>query len=495
MTKAKRSKRPAATKKGASRKAASEKKAASGKKAAAGKKPASTKKATAGKKPASTQKAVAKKPARKKTAARKKAATVRARGKKPAAGAAARTRRAAGAPEVTSGAPGVSSVAPGASSRAAFAPMPRLEPIEAPEATCFGLVDEDGAPRVKKVLAEARIDAAGLRQIFRTMIRVRALDERMMRLQRQGRVGFYGACTGQEAVPIATAEALEASDWIFPALREGPAMLHRGFDLVKYVCQIYGNAGDVLKGRQMPSHMSDRGVHQVSWSSVIGPQISQAVGVAYAARLKGDPTVAVAFMGDGATSSNDFHTGLNFAGVWQVPVIFICQNNHWSISVPTAQQTASATIAQKALAYGLPGYRVDGNDALAVHRAVNEAADRARRGGGPSFIECVTYRIGAHSSSDDPRVYRDEGEVDVWRARDPVDRLRAFLKSTRSLTDAEEQAWIDAAREEVAAAVKAAESMGPPDLDTLFGDVYANAPWHLREQAEAMREAMEREEG
>src|SRR5207253_6055804 len=219
-----------------------------------------------------------------------------------------------------------------------------------------------------------------LLRLYREMLRLRTLDERMMTLQRQGRVGFYGACTGQEAAALASAIALESSDWIFPALREGGAMLLRGFPLVPYLCQVFGNSGDETKGRQMPSHMAARSVNQVSWSSCIGTQLPHAVGAAWAAKLQRHDTVVMAFLGDGATSSADFHTAMNFAGVFKVPVVFVCQNNHWSISVPTHQQTASESIAVKARAYGFPGVKIDGNDVEEVYRTAREAVDRARAG-------------------------------------------------------------------------------------------------------------------
>src|SRR6476646_1754230 len=184
------------------------------------------------------------------------------------------------------------------------------------------------------------------------MVRIRLLDERMMLHQRQGRVGFYGACTGQEATPIAVAESLEKEDWIFPSLREQCCMLQRGFPLVPFLGQVFGNSGDPCKGRQMPSHQADRRVNQVSWSSVIGTQLPQAVGAAMAAKIKGDKRVIVGFVGDGGTSSSDFHMAMNFAGVFKPPVVLICQNNQWAISVPAAKQTAAPTIAIKARAYG-----------------------------------------------------------------------------------------------------------------------------------------------
>src|SRR6267378_1427749 len=309
-----------------------------------------------------------------------------------------------------------------------------------------------------------------LLRLYREMVRLRTLDERMMTLQRQGRVGFYGACTGQEAATLASAIALEANDWIFPALREGGAMLLRGFPLVPYLCQIFGNAGDETKGRQMPSHMASRSVNQVSWSSCIGTQLPQAVGAAMAARIKGDRTVVAAYLGDGATSEGDFHVAMNFAGVFKPPVVFVCQNNHWAISVPTSKQTASESIAVKAVAYGFPGVKVDGNDAVAVYGAVKEAVDRARGGGGPTLVECETYRIGAHSSSDDPTRYRDEREVELWRKRDPIERLRARLGEGGLWTDHQDQELRARLLDEVNAAIAEAEQKPDPPREGLYED-------------------------
>lgn len=318
--------------------------------------------------------------------------------------------------------------------------------------------------------------------IYRGMLRIRLLDERMMLHQRQGRIGFYGACTGQEATPVAVAEAIEDSDWIFPGLREGAAMLQRGYPLVPYLGQVFGNSGDPCKGRQMPSHQADRRVNQVSWSSVIGTQWSQAVGAAMAAKLKGDRTVVVGFIGDGGTSSAEFHQGMNFAGVFKPPVVLVCQNNQWAISVPASKQTASETIAIKARAYGIPGERIDGNDALAVYLATKAAADRARRGGGPTFLEALTYRIGAHSSSDDPSRYRDPREVDAWIARDPIKALRATLVGAGCLDEKADARMREELSEEIAASVAEAEALPPPALSTMFEDVYASDPPVSREQ-------------
>ncbi len=321
---------------------------------------------------------------------------------------------------------------------------------------------------------------------YREMRRLRAIDARMIVLQRQGRVGFYGACTGQEAVPIATGLALAEADWVFPALREQSVMLVRGFPLKQFIAQVFGNSGDVLKGRQMPSHHSGRSVNQVSWSSCIGPQIPQAVGAAWAMKLRKDPAVSVGFMGDGATSQPDFHNAMNFAARFKVPCLLICQNNHWSISVPTEKQTASRTLAIKGRAYGIPSVRVDGNDLLAVYKVILAAAARARSGGGATFIEALTYRIGAHSTSDDPTRYRSNEEVEAWAKKDPLDRLRKHLVHLGLVTDAGDASLDAELTADIQAAVNEVEQMPPPPRASLFEDVYAELPWNLREQAEAL---------
>jgi pyruvate dehydrogenase E1 component alpha subunit len=263
-------------------------------------------------------------------------------------------------------------------------------------------------------------------------------------------------------------------------------MLLRGFPMVPYLCQVFGNSGDETKGRQMPSHMASRSVNQVSWGSCIGTQLPQAVGAAMAAKIKGDRTVIAAYLGDGATSEGDFHVAMNFAGVFRAPVVFICQNNHWAISVPTAKQTASESIAIKAQAYGFPGVKVDGNDAVAVYEAVRAAVERARSGGGPSLVECETYRIGAHSSSDDPTRYRDEGEVETWRKRDPIEILRGRLKAMGLWSATDEDALRARLLTEVNAAIAEAEQKPDPPRESLFEDVYSTLPWSLREQRDEM---------
>ncbi len=326
-----------------------------------------------------------------------------------------------------------------------------------------------------------------LERAYREMHRVRLLDARMTALQRQGRVGFYGAAHGQEAVPIATALAMRDEDWVFPALREQSVMLVRGFPLRTFVAQIFGNSGDVLKGRQMPSHMSGRAVHQVSWSSCIGTQLPHAIGAAWAMLARKTGAVAVAFLGDGATSHGDFHAAMTFAAAWKAPAVLVCQNNQWSISVPVERQTAARTLAIKARAYGIPGVRVDGNDVLAVYAAVRTALDRARAGQGTTFIEAVTYRMGPHSTSDDPTLYRSESDKIAWAAKDPLDRLRRHLAGLGLVSDASDAALRAELAAEIASAIDASEALPPPALETLVEDVYAAVPPALRQELDWLK--------
>jgi pyruvate dehydrogenase E1 component alpha subunit/2-oxoisovalerate dehydrogenase E1 component alpha subunit len=324
------------------------------------------------------------------------------------------------------------------------------------------------------------------------MLKMRVLDQRMLSLQRQGRIGFYGTATGEEAAITGSAYALRDTDWIFPALRQTGVSLWRGTTVQQIVCQLIGNSGDVLLGRQMPCHFSDRKVRSVAWSSVIGTQLVHAMGAAWAAKIQKHDTVMMGYLGDGASSSADFHAAANFAGVFKLPVVFFCQNNQWAISVPLAMQTASESIAIKAQAYGFPGARVDGNDLLAVIAATREAVERARSGGGPTLVEAVTFRMGGHSSSDDPTRYRDPQIVGDWEQRDPLTRLRAWLGATGVLAAGDEERWTKELNDEIGAAITAAEALPPPPIESMFGDVYKEMPRHIEEQ---MRYAVAMGEG
>jgi pyruvate dehydrogenase E1 component alpha subunit/2-oxoisovalerate dehydrogenase E1 component alpha subunit len=347
-------------------------------------------------------------------------------------------------------------------------------------ATLEQVLDPAGQP----VAAVPAIPKDDLLRMYRAMLLMRTLDGRMLSLQRQGRVGFYGTATGQEAAVIGSAWALRPTDWVFPALREMGVSLWRGTTVRDIVCQLMGNQGDVLSGRQMPCHFSDRRVNTVAWSSCIATQLVHAMGAAWAAQIQRHDTVCAGYLGDGASSSPDFHAALNFAGVFKLPVVFICQNNQWAISVPLSRQTASASIAIKATAYGFEGVRVDGNDLLAVAGATRRAVDQARAGGGPTLVECVTFRMGGHSSSDDPTRYRPAELVTEWERRDPLARMRAWLASQGLLDAGQEERWVQEMNEMIGAAVKEAESLPPPPVESIFTDVYAQMPAHIREQME-----------
>jgi 2-oxoisovalerate dehydrogenase E1 component alpha subunit len=346
--------------------------------------------------------------------------------------------------------------------------------------------DDGSADPAEVVLSDDRaVD------LYRFMILSRELDERMVQLQRQGRIGFYIGAIGEEATVIGTVAGMQDQDWLFPSYREHAGALYRGMPLVTFVCDLLGNAGDRMLGHQMPCHEAWAKGHFVSISAPIATQVPQAVGAAWAARIKGDDMVSLTWFGEGATSANDFHTGANFAGVHRVPVIMACRNNGWAISVPRELQTASETIAQKAVAYGIHGERVDGNDLLAVHAATRRARARAAAGEGPTLLECVTYRVEGHSTSDDPRAYRSADEVERWRARDPILRLGRYLgwKKLLGATDAERMRT--EAREQVRRAVEEAEAFAAkPALETLFEGVYAEPLWQQREQLEEIRAAI-----
>jgi pyruvate dehydrogenase E1 component alpha subunit len=321
-----------------------------------------------------------------------------------------------------------------------------------------------------------------LLRIHKTMTLARALDERGMRYQRQGRLGFYLPHSGEEGLAVGSAYPLRQDDWLFPSYRIVGAALWRGAQLDSLVANCYGNADDNAKGRQMPVHYSLAEINWVSISSPLGTQIVQAAGTARAMQIQKKDSVAATWFGDGTTSGNDFHTGMNFAGVWKAPCIFFCQNNQWAISTPLSQQCGTDRLVDKAIGYGMPGVRVDGNDVLAVIQVMRQAVDRARSGGGPTFIEALSFRMGPHSSSDDPTRYRATSVVDEWARKDPLARFRNFLLREKVLTEDEIKPVEDECAAEVAAAFKRQESVPKPDLETLFTDVYAEMPEPLREQ-------------
>jgi 2-oxoisovalerate dehydrogenase E1 component alpha subunit len=321
---------------------------------------------------------------------------------------------------------------------------------------------------------------------YRQMVQTRALDEKLTVLQRQGRVGFHVGSLGEEATIVGAAVALRKQDWIFPCYREFGAALARGFELQMFMDNMFGNERDTVKGRQMPDHYTSREHRFVSISSPVGTQITQAVGFSWAAKLRKDDLAALTFFGDGATSSSEFHAGMNFAGVFKTPTVFLCRNNGWAISVPLERQTATATFAEKAAAYGVPGVRVDGNDTFAVVEAVRTALARASRGEGATLIEALTYRMGGHSTNDDPNAYRGTEALEAWRSRDPLALLRAYLEVQGAWSAKDETEWRADIDARFRAAVQSSEAQPKPSLSSMFDDVFAELPWHLREQRETL---------
>ncbi|MFT5284002.1 MAG: pyruvate dehydrogenase E1 component alpha subunit [Planctomycetota bacterium] len=328
---------------------------------------------------------------------------------------------------------------------------------------------------------DPKLSAEFHRELLFHMLRVRGVDERMLKLQRAGRIGFVGSMYGLEAAMIGSAAALEPQDWLWSGLREGGAALMRGLPLYEYIAQMYGNGSDTAKGRQMCNHHQHVESHYPSWSSVIGTQIPHGVGAAYASKLRGENAVHAVYFGDGATSSNGFHSGLNFAAVWKAPVVFMCVDNGWAISVPSKNQTAGEYVA-RGDAYGMEAHEVDGNDVLATFEASRVLVERARTENKPALLVIKTYRMSGHSSSDDPTVYRDQAEVDHWAKLDPLDRFETYLTSIGQLKPdglkelyTEVIAEIDAESNRQEAAPKMA-------LRSLVDDVYANVPNHLQRQ-------------
>lgn len=322
---------------------------------------------------------------------------------------------------------------------------------------------------------EPAIEAAELIKLYDTMLLARRLDERLLDLQRQGRIGTFPPIKGQEAAHLGAAARLKPTDWMVPSFRETAAELWRGRTIENI---IIANNGFEEAGLLPPESRT------MPIAIPVASQIPHAVGLAWAAKYRQRDEVVMAFFGDGATSEGDFHEGLNFAAVFQVPAVFVCQNNHWAISVPLKQQTHSPTLAQKAVAYGMPAMQVDGNDLLAVYVAVGEAVERARAGGGPTFIECVTYRLIMHTTADDPTRYRSAEEVQRWEKRDPLPRFERYLRDKGVLTEERIESLHSRVIEEIQAAVQRAEgqmkNMGDPLK--MFDNLYDRLPPYLEEQ-------------
>ena len=333
----------------------------------------------------------------------------------------------------------------------------------------------------------------GLLHCYRTMLMVRAFDDTAMKLQRSGRIGFSIPNRGIEATQVGAASALKTSDWIFPSYRDFGMPIYHGVEVVEMMHNMFGNALDSAKGRQMPVHFSfEDPIRFVSISSPIGTHIPQGVGAAHAMKLRGEDSVALISFGDGGTSSLGFHSGLNFAGVWKSPAVFLCQNNGYAISMPTEKQTASDGFAVKGEAYGVRGVVVDGNDLLAVREVTREAVARARAGEGPTLIEALTFRMGGHSTSDDPTRYVPEALVAEWEKKDPVPRFEAYLASRGLWKEGDREALYEECMAEVKEAADVAQATEAPSLETIFSDVYEEVPDHIRAQGEAAFDLLRR---
>jgi len=324
-----------------------------------------------------------------------------------------------------------------------------------------------------------------LLRCYRAMLQVRAFDKICLNLQRSGRIGFSIPNKGIEATQVGAASALKRTDWLFPSYRDFGMALYHDVPPVEMMHNMFGNAKDSAKGRQMPVHFSFVDpIHFYSISSPIGTHLPHAVGAAFAMKERGEDNVALVSFGDGGTSSIGFHSGMNFAGVWKVPVVFLCQNNQWAISCPSSEQTASESYAAKGVAYGVPGVVVDGNDLLAVRKHVLEAVDRARAGEGPTIIEAKTFRLGGHSTSDDPSRYVPKEELEEWTKKDPIPRFEKYLAGCGIWTPETGEKMMKEAEDECAAAAREAQEVPRPGLETIFSDVYADVPAHIRRQGE-----------
>ena len=340
---------------------------------------------------------------------------------------------------------------------------------------------------------DPRLSPDVLRRMLRSMVLLRAFDERMFRAQRQGKTSFYMKATGEEAVAVAAAYALDRDDMCFPSYRQQGLLIARDWSLVDMMNQIYSNSADRLQGKQLPIMYSAREAGFFSISGNLTTQYPQAVGWAMASAAKGDTRIAAVWCGEGSTAEGDFHSACTFASVYRAPVVMNVVNNQWAISSFSGFAGAEATtFAARAVGYGIAGLRVDGNDALAVYAATQWAAERARTNQGPTLIEHFTYRAEGHSTSDDPTQYRSAGEPNAWPLGDPIRRLKDHLIGLREWDEERHAAQDKECAEQVRAAQKEAEKNGilghglHQPLDTLFDGVFEEMPWHLREQQAQM---------
>ncbi len=341
------------------------------------------------------------------------------------------------------------------------------------------ILDKGGKVVAPKL--EPKLPAELLKKIYYTMVLSRLADDRFLKLQRGGRIGTFAPSVGQEAAQAGSAAALENDDWTVHSFREQAAYLFRGLPLEKIILYFGGDA----RGNRIPD-----GMNVLPMAVPVATQVLHAVGIAWAAKAKKEKSAVMCYFGDGATSEGDFYEGLNFAGVMKAPVVFVCQNNQYAISVPRGKQTAAKTLAQKSIACGFPGIQVDGNDALAMYAACREAVERARSGGGPTLIEAYTYRMWMHTTADDPKKYRSSQEEEEWKGKDPIKRMRNYLAGKGIWSEEFEKETQQKALAEIDKAVKAAEAITPPKPDDLFDYMFAEITPELAGQKAYLKKAL-----
>lgn len=320
-----------------------------------------------------------------------------------------------------------------------------------------------------------------------TILTTRIIDERMITLQRQGTISFAMSSFGEEACAVGSAAALESGDWMYPQYREAGIMFWRGCSPQEYIHHMFCNSRDSILGRQMPNHFGSRKYNIVNVSSPIGTKIPHAAGCAYAMKLQKDLNVAICYFGEGATSEGDFHVGLNFAAVRKAPVIFFCRNNGYAISTPASKQFATDGVAPEGIGHGLHTIRVDGNDFFAVYDVTRKAREHALAGKSPVLIEAMTYRLGAHSTSDDPTRYRKEEELALWKPRDPAIRLRRYLEGRGLWSEEKEKQFLENLNKQITEAIDTAKNTCNPPLRSLVENVYFAVPPLLEEQYEELK--------
>jgi pyruvate dehydrogenase E1 component alpha subunit len=340
----------------------------------------------------------------------------------------------------------------------------------------ISILDEHG--NFDETLGEGLIPNDDLVALYEHMATCRLYDEVAFKLQRSGRMGTYPENRGQEAASLGAAYALRKDDWLVPCYRENAGLFWRGLPMEYVLLHWMGDE----RGNQIPDNLCITPL-----AIPIGTQMLHATGLAWASKYRGEDRLACTFFGDGASSEGDFHEAANFAANLDIPVIFFCQNNGWAISVPTRIQCSAPTLAQRGIAYGMDCVQIDGNDLFAVVKVVREAADRAREHNRPTFIEAVTHRLGDHTTADDARRYRDAEELEIWKQRDPLDRLRARLATLKLWDESKQEALLARAKKDIEAVVKRAEQIADPETESFFDAVYASIPEEVRRQRDTMR--------